>query len=48
MLKFKKGRRNEVTVRVFTESEHFGREFFDQHESLKNASLLSAGSSNQH
>jgi hypothetical protein len=35
MLKIKKRKHQEITVRVFTESEAFGREFFDSYESIE-------------
>ena len=34
MLKVKKRRKQEIAVRVFTESEAFGREYFDGNETL--------------
>jgi hypothetical protein len=34
MLTIKKGKKNEVTVRVFIESDLYGREYFDAHDSL--------------
>jgi hypothetical protein len=34
MLTFNSGKKNEVAVRVFIESEPFGREYFDEYESL--------------
>lgn len=35
MFRIKKRKTQEITVRVFTESEAFGREFFDSYESIE-------------
>jgi hypothetical protein len=35
MLTFKKGMKNEITVRVYLESDEYGREFFDGYDSVK-------------
>ena len=35
MLKIKNGKRNEITVRVFIESDLYGREFFDSYETVE-------------
>ena len=35
MLVFTQGKKQEVAVRVFTESDAFGREYFDEYDSLE-------------
>ena len=42
MLKFKVGRKNEIAVRVFIESNLYGREYFDAHDSLEDCAAAIA------
>lgn len=35
MLTIKKGKKSEVAIRVYLESDLYGREFFDEYESLE-------------
>ena len=43
MFKIKKGKKSEVAVRVFLESDEYGREFFDGYDDLDELPLPSPG-----